>query len=149
MVFPFYRSFAQKLRVPDDVSTHLAAVGAFVVEPRVVRRVIRRHRRLSGFGLEVLHPEVYTLPRADLLRIASARELGVAEAPLPAQPILIARLPGSDSPGRPASVYWRHVFHARVHQAIAARGLTPAMLKQRIHRIGQTELDEIRFVLRQ
>ncbi len=48
---------------------------------------------------------------------------------------------------------WRYAFHARVHQEIdrlaAAGVLTPARIRERIHRLGQTEFDEIRLVLRQ
>src|SRR5262245_29027771 len=116
--------------------------GALLVEPRILRRVIRRHRQLSGFGVAVLHGHSYTLPRADLLALADPDELGVKAADLAEQPIL---LPSDTPPER----VWPRVFHAHVHQAVAARGLTRAMLRERIHRLGQTEFDEIRFVLRQ
>src|SRR5205085_1268642 len=45
--------------------------------------------------------------------------------------------------------YWRLLFHARVHAALADRRLGEAAVRERIHRIGQTEFDEIRTVLRQ
>ncbi|HEY6174103.1 MAG TPA: hypothetical protein VIX73_06655, partial [Kofleriaceae bacterium] len=48
---------------------------------------------------------------------------------------------------------WRAIFHGRVHLALdaltAAGAITRASIRERIHRIGQTEFDEIRAVLRQ
>src|SRR5262249_18237907 len=114
--------------------------GALLVEPRILRRVIRRHRRLSGLGVAVFHGHGPPLPRAEPLERAEPTELGVDE--LADQPIL---LPSDTPPER----IWPRIFHALVHQALAARRLTPAMLRERIHRIGQIEFDEIRFILRQ
>src|SRR5262245_16062416 len=91
--------------------------AAILVEPRVLRRVVRRHRGLSGLRLTV-HERCYTLPRAELLEIATAAELGVAEADLAEEPILVPR--GDGTPPGPAEL-WRLVFHARVHQGLAAR----------------------------
>lgn len=129
-------------RVEDD----LAAVGAFLVEPRILRRVIRRHRRLDGIALQVLHSAVYGLPRAELLELASPSELDLSEAALPEHPIL---LPRPIAPPSSAAPFWRKVFHWRVHQALAGRALSDALVRERIHRVGQTEFDEIRLVLRQ
>src|SRR5690606_28144199 len=48
---------------------------------------------------------------------------------------------------------WRTVFHARVHQAfdelLEQRRLGVSVIRERVHRIGQTEFDEIRSVLKQ
>jgi hypothetical protein len=116
--------------------------GALLVEPRILRRVIRRHRGISDLGLAALHGHCYTLPKADLLRLAEPAELGVAADALADTPILLP----SDTP---AARVAPRVFHARVHQALATRRLTPALVRERVHRIGQTEFDEIRFILRQ
>src|SRR5262245_21764443 len=116
--------------------------GALLVEPRILRRVIRRHRGYSGLGLSVLHGHCYTLPRADLLELTAPDELGVDPATLPDEPIL---LPSDTPPDRVAP----RIFHACVHAALAARKLSPAVLRERVNRIGQTEFDEIRFILRQ
>jgi sulfate/thiosulfate-binding protein len=116
--------------------------GALLVEPRILRRVIRRHCRLSGLGLAALHGACYTLPRAELLELATPDELGTTASELADRPILLP----SDTP---AEWIWPRVFHALVHQALAARQLTPALVRERIHRVGEIEFDEIRFVLRQ
>ncbi len=121
----------------------------------MVRRVIKKHRRLPGVGLQVPHARCYTLPRASLEGLVDRDELGVDPATLPAQVAIFggsreALAAGDADAGLRA---WRAIFHAHVHQAfdrlIAQQAITPAMIRERIHRIGETEFDEIRSVLRQ
>src|SRR6185503_20598089 len=53
------------------------------------------------------------------------------------------------APG-PQSALWRSIFHARVHQKLdELHALGAAAFRERVHRLGQTELDAIRWVLRQ
>jgi len=111
------------------------------VEPRILRRVIRRHRRLPGLALDVPHAHCYTLPREDLLKVVERDELPPGD--LPDEPIL---LPDDD---RDPLVVWRRTFHCLVHQAIRRRALTVAQVRERAHRIGQAEIDEVHYVLRQ
>ncbi len=137
----------------------LAATEArpVLVDARLVRRVIKRHRRLPGVGLQVPHARCYAIGRAALLDIVGPDELGRAAADLPEDVILLPRPEPDDVRGRPLpeilAGLWRYAFHARVHLEIdrldAAGVLTPARIRERIHRIGQTEFDEIRLVLRQ
>jgi hypothetical protein len=137
----------------------LAAAKArpLLVDPRLVRRVIKRHRRLPGFGLQVPHARCYALPRAALLDVVRADEIGPAARDLPEDVILLPRPDPDEITGTPAAELleqlWRYAFHAQVHVEIERRArdgrLTTARLKERIHRIGQTEFDEIRLVLRQ
>jgi len=130
---------------------------AILVDPRLVRRVIKRHRRVPGMGLRVPHDRCFTLAREALLAIVSPGELGHAAATLPDQVILLPRPERDDVAARSLpdllDHVWRYAFHARVHQELerltAAGVLTPARIRERIHRIGQTEFDEIRLVLRQ
>jgi hypothetical protein len=128
-----------------------------LVDARLVRRVIKRHRRLPGVGLQVPHARCYVLRRDALLEIVDRRELGPAAADLPDDVILLPRPDADELAQTPTAELlrgcWRYAFHARVHLEIerraAAGKLTPAMLRERVHRIGQTEFDEIRLVLRQ
>jgi hypothetical protein len=128
-----------------------------VADARLVRRVIKKHRHLPGVGLQVPHARCYWLPREALLDIVSARELGRVAADLPEQVVLLARPERDDVRRKPAAEIleqlWRDAFHALVHveidRLIATSVLTPARIRERIHRIGQTEFDEIRLVLRQ
>jgi hypothetical protein len=139
----------------DGLDAELARVAAVLLEDRVLRRVIKKHRRLPGIGLQVPHARCYTLPRADLEALVDRDELPTDPAALP-DPVAIfggsrAALAAGD-PGE-LSRAWRVIFHARVHQAfdalLAGGAITPASIRERIHRIGQTEFDEIRSVLRQ
>ena len=128
-------------------ASELAERGAVVVAERVLRRIVKHHRDLRGIGLQVPHDRCYTLTREELARLVDASELAVPIASLPARVVVVA------GERAPTSVLWRNLFHAHVHRAfdelLAARGLTPAAIRERVHRIGQTEFDEIRSVLRQ
>lgn len=128
-----------------------------LIDERLLRRVIKRHRRLPGFGLQVPHARCYVIPRAALTSILSREELGRDASDLPEDVILLPRPDARDLAASSADearvALWRYTFHARVHLEIerAERDgkLTPARLRERAHRIGQTELDEIRRVLLQ
>ncbi|HEX2688647.1 MAG TPA: hypothetical protein VHN14_18625 [Kofleriaceae bacterium] len=139
----------------DGLDAELARVAAVLLEDRVVRRVIKQHRRLPGIGLQVPHARCYTLPRADLEGLVERDELPIAPAALPAQVAIFGGSRQAIAAGDrdQLSHAWRAIFHAHVHQAfdeLLARGaITPASVRERIHRIGQTEFDEIRSVLRQ
>jgi hypothetical protein len=128
-----------------------------LVDARLVRRVIKQHRRLAGGGLAVPHARCFALPRGELLAIATPAELGHAAADIPEQVILLPRPEAHETAGKSLPQVlgnlWRYAFHAAVHleveRLIASGVLTPARIRERIHRIGQTEFDEIRIVLRQ
>jgi hypothetical protein len=128
-----------------------------LADARLVRRVIKRHRRFPGVGLQVPHARCYALPREALLSIVDPEELGRAPSDVPDHVLLLPRPEPHDlarcAPAEVLADLWRYAFHARVHQEIdhlaAAGALTPARIRERIHRIGQTEFDEIRLVLRQ
>jgi len=131
-----------------------AEPAALLVPPRLLRRVIKHDRKLTSFGLQVPHHKSYVITRPALLELTTPAELGIsADRTLPATVLLLAQpeaealaaLPRGDA----LVACWRRLFHLRVHQAIAGRALTDAALRQRIHRIGQTEFDEVRVVLRQ
>ncbi len=126
--------------------------------PRILRRVIKADRRLVGLGLRVPHVKSYVIARDALLRLADRDELGLApERDLPDTVVLLVR-PEPDklaalSAEQALVLYWRLLFHARVHVALDARlaegRLTDAGIRHRIQRIGPTEFDAIRGVLRQ
>ena len=66
--------------------------AAILVEPRILRRVIKQDRKLAGLALFVPHRKAYVIQRERLLVIASRSELNVStETELPAS----GDLPGS------------------------------------------------------
>ncbi|CAN5909893.1 hypothetical protein BH11MYX2_BH11MYX2_12650 [soil metagenome] len=135
----------------DAIDEELAALGAVLVEQRVLRRIIKQHRKVRGFGLQVPHEDCYTLRRGDLVPLVESDEIVV---PLDTLPELLAVVHGDrallakvDAPELVR--VWRTLFHARLHQALDARALTAALVRARVQRVGQTEFDEIRSVLAQ
>lgn len=124
----------------------MSATGPLLVDPRVVRRVIKHQLRISGFGLHIPHDHCAVVHRDVLRRLASSQELGGSD--LPDHVVLIAR----DDVLAPRAL-WRREFHGRIHLTLEAKrrsgALSDATVRARIHAIGQTEFDEIRAVLRQ
>jgi hypothetical protein len=131
--------------------------AAFLIEPRVLRRVVRQDRGVGLLTWHGTHRRSYAIPAERALRSLSPDELGLGpDEPLPPVLFLLAR-PDPDALEAHALddlklAFWRLLFHARVHaevEAQVARGrLRPAELRERIDRIGQAEFDEIRGVLR-
>ena len=139
----------------DLVDDELGRLGAVLLEERVLRRVIKQHRGLRGVGLQVPHERCYVLPRRDLAPLVEHDGVTADLASLPERVIAISGDRAALAAGEPAALCaaWRAVFHASVHQAfdelLATRALTLAAIRERINRVGQTEFDEIRSVLRQ
>jgi hypothetical protein len=131
--------------------------AALLIKPRLLRRVIRRHGRAPGVGLLLPHTHSYVLDSAALLALIERDELGLSpDQSLPATVVLLPRPEPEDLAAGAGAILvrcWRGLFHARIHLAFGQKTadgkLTEADLRRRIERIGQTEFDEIRTVLRQ
>jgi len=138
-----------------EVDADLAKLGVILVEERVLRRVIKGHRRLRGVGLQVPHEQCYSLPRAELEKLVDREDVAVDLASLPERVVLISRSRDELAKGSPEvlSAAWRAIFHAKVHQTfdekLANKAITLSSIRERINRVGQTEFDEIRSVLKQ
>lgn len=132
-------------------------MGVLVLEPRLIRRVIKRHRAVSGLGLQVPHAGCYALSQADFLAVLEPQHRSELPNQLARELILVPKPRREDLFGTSESdelVYlWRTAFHGAVHlemQRLAAEGkLNESELKRRIDRIGQIEFDEVRAVVRQ
>lgn len=141
-----------------DEAIRMVEPRARLVASRVLRRVIRLHNRLQGFGFRVPHSKGYVLQREPLLEIADRDELGFGpDEPIPPRVILLER-PGADEMAKTdrdamLTAYWRLLLHARVHldlqERLADGTLSTAEIGCRIAALGKTEFDEIRTVLRQ
>jgi hypothetical protein len=132
--------------------------AVLLVPPRLLRRVIKHDREVTGFVLQVPHRRSYVIGGQELLKIVGRDELGLAAgSELPARAVLLAG-PSADtlaSTAREVTLlkYWRMLFHALVHlhleRSFAETDLSEAGIRKRLFRIGHTEFEEIRRVLRQ
>jgi hypothetical protein len=132
--------------------------AAFLVPPRLLRRVIKQHRQLGGLALLVPHRKGYGLDREALLTCVTPAELGLApDAELPPYAFLLVR-PNSAQLARQtcgaALLNCRRIlFHLHIDHALAqksANGLLNAtVVRQRLERLGLAEFAEITAVLRQ
>lgn len=149
--------------LPLSISELEAAVAsadpaALLAPPRILRRVIKQHRQISGIGLKVPHRKTYAVRAEELLKIVDPDELGLpAGAELPAEVILLAR-PDSESlaaltAGEALGKYWRLLFHIRIHMALEQRigngELSSTIARERIEQIGRAAFEEAKLVLRQ
>ncbi|HEV7221666.1 MAG TPA: hypothetical protein VGN42_03140 [Pirellulales bacterium] len=132
--------------------------SAALAPPRILRRVIKQHRQISGIGLKVPHRKTYAIAAEELLKIVDRDELDIpAQAPLPANVILLARPDAENlaslTSGEALGKYWRLLFHIRVHVALERRiaegTLNAAVARDRIERIGRAAFEEAKLVLRQ
>src|SRR6476646_7010556 len=100
--------------------------AALLVPPRLLRRVIKHDRKLTGLGLQVPHRKSYVIGRDALLALAGRDELGLDPGrELPPTVLLLARPEPEELAARPRGQllvkYWRLLFHAAVHRAVAGR----------------------------
>lgn len=130
--------------------------AAHLVEPRVLRRVIRMDRNLQGLRLQVPHSHCYTIERDHLLAFVELSELDVAPGcDLPRLVILLPRpeeeVLTPEEFSKVVNDYHRRVFHACVHveleNLVARNGLDDAWARQRRDELGSIEFAEIREVL--
>ncbi|MBI1311562.1 hypothetical protein GC176_09670 [bacterium] len=130
---------------------------AFLVQPRVLRRVVKAECELPALTVQVPHRKSWLIDRNPLIRHVELDELGLEpnDEP-PAKAILIARPDDrnleSMSLEQLKRHIWRLLFHARIdleYSLLQTSGrLDDAAVRQRIDALGQVEFDEIRTVLR-
>lgn len=151
----------------DEISEAVLAEGqqalqqidpsAYLVWPRIVRRLVLQDQELTGLSWHVPHRKTYNVRRERLLQFVAPDELGVVQVQtIPEQVILISHPDRDDLPELTSAALqtylWRMLFHARVHrkfdELITTGKFTIATVRARVDRIGQSEFDEIRSVLR-
>jgi hypothetical protein len=155
---PAHRQPAPLSLLELEKAVRAADPAAFLVAPRILRRVIKQNAGLSGIGLRVPHRKTYVITREELMMSVNPAELDLdVNADLPEHVILIAR-PTTEAllalrPAEALVKFWRQLFHARVHlalgQLIHEGKLGESEVRNRIQQIGATEFEEIRSVLRQ
>lgn len=131
--------------------------AAFLVQPRVLRRVIKQEWDLPALTVQVPHRKSWIVSRNTVIRHVDWDELGLeANSELPNRAILIAcpddKHLESMSLSQLKLRVWRLLFHSKIHDAfdqLQSNGtLTAADFRQRIDQIGQVEFDEIYSVLK-
>jgi len=134
-----------------------AEPAAHLVEPIVLRRVVRLDRRLQGLRFFIPHDFSYTIDRDRLLAFVDLSELSLpAGSDLPRRVILLAQpdedeLQDPENWERLLSHYSRQLFHACVHreldQQLARNPLELEWADIRRQDIGEVEFAEIHDVL--
>jgi hypothetical protein len=137
-----------------NVTDELAKIGVVLVEDVQLRRIIKAQLGpASGIGLRVPHHHCFVVGR-DVLERGGHVATGEPAA-LPERVILVTGDRAAVASGDRDAwlLVWRRAFHARIHLAlderVAAGTLTLADARERIDEIGQAELDEARWVLRE
>jgi hypothetical protein len=151
------RASGERITLPElRRAVREADPAAILVLPRILRRVIKQDRRLAGYLYRIPHRKGYVIDREPLLEIVDCEEMGISPGErLPDKVILLAEPHPKKLENTPAGEAlircWRLLFHARVHLAVqqcfVLGFLSPSQVRKRIHRLGETEFDEIRSVL--
>ncbi len=135
--------------------TH-ADPSAFLVEPRVIRRVIRERFGFAHLSGSIPHAESQIVPADDVRHLVHPDELGLTSfVDLPANCLLICQPDEGELEHWPMQELlqqvWRRLFHAQIDRELLRRLHTDihrADVQERIANIGQVEFDEAHFVLR-
>ena len=130
--------------------------GAFLVEPRVTRRIVRELHNYARLSSRIPHTEVQVVRAPDVRRLTHPDELGLDSFEDLPNPVTLIALP-EDSELESASLQdlmeavWRRLFHGAVDRAIRANlasgRLNASRIRQHIETIGQVEFDEAHAVL--
>jgi len=129
---------------------------AFLVPPRILRRVIKTDRALTGLGFRVPHRKSYTLSGTRVKYFVDKDDLGLSVADdFPTHVFLLSEPKESEIAGMSQDDLrrwaWRLLFHARIHfeldKAVKAGDLSLPKIRSCVDRIGQVEFDEIESVL--
>ena len=130
--------------------------GAYLVEPRVIRRVVRELYNFARLSSRVPHTEVQVVASADIRRLTHPDELGLESFDGLPDPALLISLPEEhEIVGKSIQdqlvIVWRRLFHGAIDRAVRASiqsdQLPRAKIQAHIDSIGQVEFDEAHVVL--
>lgn len=138
-------------------ATREADPTAFLVEPRVIRRILREKYAYPRLLMRVPHSKVYVATYEQLRREVHIDELGLTDpSQIPLRAILIQE-PTERQLERVSEDLlkrrtWRLLFHGQVDREVqlaAEEGrLGAAEIRRRIDELGQVTFDEIHTVLK-
>lgn len=127
---------------------------AYLVEPRVIRRVIRERFGFARLTANIPHSESQVVPAVDVRFLVHPDELGLTSfADLPAVCLLICQPDENELEHWPLpellQQVWRRLFHAQIDRTLLTLpSIRRADIQERIAQTGQVEFDEAHFVLR-
>ncbi|MDP6958723.1 MAG: hypothetical protein QF645_07910, partial [Planctomycetota bacterium] len=132
-----------KIRTAAENVAATLGVTVLFVQERVMRRVIRRHRRIPRYGGYVPHSRSYQVRKPLLKKLIQSDP--ATTAPF-RDNIFLITLPEEGEAS--LEQLWRYLFHEQIHLLFRKTKLSPQAVRERIHQIGQVEFDEIRTILR-
>ncbi len=130
--------------------------GTYLVEPRVIRRLVRELYGFARLSPRVPHTEVRVVPAADIRHLTHPDELGIETFDALPDPVVVIALPEEHEITERSTqdqmvLVWRRLFHGAIDRAIRDRidtqQLTRAQVQAHIDSIGQVEFDEAHAVL--
>lgn len=136
-------------------SLSAAEPSAYLVEARVIRRIIRERFGVTNLSLALPHTQCLVVQREHLLKLAHPDELGLKSfQSLHRECLLICQPESAQLEHWPLpevkQLVWRKLFHALLdREFMAANAVSyPQELRRRIAEFGQVEFDEAHYVLR-
>lgn len=138
-------------------AVHQACADAYLVEPRVVRRIIRELHGFARLSSRIPHTEVFVAHAADVRHLAHPDELGLQNFnDLTARPILVAQLEDFELENKPTQdillLLWQRLFHGMIDRDLQLQirdgRLTRGRIEELIHTLGQVRFDEAHGVLK-
>ncbi len=133
-----------------------ADASAYLVESRVIRRVIREQFGFAQLSASIPHAESQVVAAVDVRHLAHPDELGLTTfANLPDRCLLISQPEEGELEHWPLQELlqqvWRRLFHAEIDRELMLKcqmKFRRADVQERIAEIGQVEFDEAHFVMR-
>lgn len=156
---PLTVSTAATTRPFSELQTvlHEACAEAYLVEPRVIRRIIRELHGFARLSGRIPHTEVFVANDADVRQLAHPDELGLVDfSDLAERPILVAQLEEFELEQQTTQDVllnlWKRLFHGIIDRELQLKihngELTRADIEELIHELGQVRFDEAHGVLK-
>lgn len=134
-----------------------ARADAYLVEPRVVRRMIRELYGFARLSTRIPHTESLVARAEDIRMVAHPDELGLEDfGQLSDLSILVAQPEDSELDNNAVQdllqIVWGRLFHScidlQLRRQLDSRQLSRDVIQDCIDRVGQVEFDEAHAVLR-
>ena len=134
-----------------------ARSDSYLVEARVIRRIIRELHGFARLTTSIPHDDVLVAEAEDIRLLAHPDELGLEDfSQLNSLSVLVAQPEEYELDRLPAKelfqLTWKRLFHGcidmRMRQLVMSNELSRAQIQDCIDQVGQVEFDEAHAVLR-